>query len=105
MLGYLHEGFKIPEESHEALSGVGQARRRNPSRQSYPCPPQRNSDFSCESQREETRGGQMNTTSAILLVGGAVLLLIGFYLPGITIPSLMAIVFGGLFIGMAIWQI
>jgi len=47
----------------------------------------------------------MNTTSAILLVGGAVLLLIGFYLPGITIPSLMAIVFGGLLIGMAIWQI
>jgi len=84
---------------------MGQERWGDPSKQSYPCPPQGNSYFGSEGKREEASRGQMNTTSAILLVGGAVLLLIGFYLPGITIPSLMAIVFGGLLIGMAIWQI
>ena len=43
----------------------------------------------------------MNISTAILLIGGAILVVIGFYLPGITLASMFAVILGGFALGCA----
>ena len=47
----------------------------------------------------------MNTSTAILFTGGAILLVIGFYLPPLTFASLSALVLGGFALAYVITEL